>query len=272
MDSTKILPIWQPIGQSTHIISAKVAEKEGVLTSHTGTLDPMAEGVIIVLLGENRHKKYEYARWKKEYEFEIVFGLSTDTYDGLGMVTSFHDVKITKSSIRSILKELIGEYIQDVPPFSSAKVEGKPLHWFARNKKLSGIEIPRRAGKIYEIELLDYYVRDFGYVVSEIKKKIDLVTGDMRQDQIKTRWFQLKESMGGTEVVHIAKIRVVISKGMYIRSLSQDIAHKLKTTGFVFSLVRSRNGNYTKENSKTLGKVFGPNYLKDYDFVSRRRT
>lgn len=62
----------------------------GVKTAHTGTLDPMAEGVIIVLLGEERYKKYELAGLKKTYEFEISFGFETDTFDGLGLTVSKH--------------------------------------------------------------------------------------------------------------------------------------------------------------------------------------
>jgi tRNA pseudouridine55 synthase len=271
MDIPNILPVWQPVGFSTHIISAKVAEKYKTITSHTGTLDPMAEGVIIVLLDEERYKKYEYSDWTKEYEFEIVFGLSTDTYDGLGIVTSFHNVDISKEDVAEVLKPFVGSYVQDVPPFSSARVEGKPLHWFARNKKLSGIEIPRKAGEIYEIELLDMYTKDFRDVVENINERISLITGDFRQDQIKTRWYQLQESLEESKTMKIAKIRVVISRGMYIRSLSQDIAHKLNTTGFVYSLVRTRNGQFTRETSKTLSSVFGKDYLQKYNFVSRKK-
>ena len=84
----KILPIWQPVGYSTHKIAKAVSNKYGVKTSHTGTLDPLAQGVIIVLLDDERLKKYEYAHWPKTYEFEIVFGISTDTYDGMGIVTN----------------------------------------------------------------------------------------------------------------------------------------------------------------------------------------
>lgn len=269
MDIPKILPIWQPVGFSTHIISAKVAEKYDELTSHTGTLDPMAEGVIIILTGDERHMKYDYAEWKKEYEFEIVFGISTDTYDGLGMVTSFHDTHVTKYSIKEVLKGFEGDYIQDVPPYSSVKVEGKPLHWFARNKKLSGIDIPRKAGKIHEIELLDFYSKDFGHIVSDISKRIDMVTGDLRQDKIKTRWLQLRESLEETKSLQVAKVRVVMSKGMYVRSLSQDISEKLQSNGFVYSLVRTKNGEYTKKKSESLEDVFGKNYEEKYDFVSR---
>ena len=271
MNIPKILPVWQPVGFSTHIISAKVAERYKVVTSHTGTLDPMAEGVIIVLLDEERYKKYDYSEWTKEYVFEIVFGLSTDTYDGLGMVTSFHNVDILKKDVVEILKPFEGEYVQDVPPFSSARVEGKPLHWFARNKQLSGIEIPRKAGEIHEIELLDLYTKNFRDVVENINERISLITGDFRQDQIKTRWYQLQESLDEPKTVRIAKIRVVISRGMYIRSLSQDIAHKLNTTGFVYSLVRTRNGRYTKETSKNLTDIFGADYMEKYNFISRRK-
>lgn len=270
MNIPNLLPIWQPVGYSTHIISAKVAEKYNVLTSHTGTMDPMAQGVIIVLLGQKRNSKYELAKWLKEYEFEVVFGVATDTYDGMGLVTSFHEGSISEEILREVLKEFVGEYIQDVPPYSSTKVKGKPLHWFARNKKLSGIEIPRKAGEIYEIELLDFYTKDFSSIIDDLREKIGLVSGDFRQDQIKTRWIKFVETLKTGKNMQIAKIRVKMSKGLYIRSLSQDIANKMNTTGFVYNLVRSANGKYTKYNSKTLEEVFGADYLNNYDFVSKR--
>ena len=238
------------------------------LPNHTGTVDPMAEGVIIVLLGEERHKKYEYAEWIKEYVFEVIFGASTDTYDGLGLLTSFHDGFVDEGSVEKALESFKGDYVQDVPPYSSAKVNGKPLHWFARNAQLSGVEIPRRAGHVYEIELLDFYTKDFKHVVREIVEKINLVTGDLRQEKIKTRWAQLVETVEMGKTVQIAKIRVKMSKGLYVRSLSQDIAEKLKTSGFVFSLVRTQNGDYTRENSKTLEEVFGTDFPLNYDFNS----
>ena len=268
MDYPRILPIWQPIGYSTHIIASKVAEKYSTPTSHTGTVDPMAEGVIIVLLGEERHKKYEFAEWTKEYVFEVVFGASTDTYDGLGLLTSFHDGFVDEDSVEKALESFKGDYVQDVPTYSSAKVNGKPLHWFARNAQLSGVEIPRRAGHVYEIELLDFYTKDFKHAVREIAEKINLVTGDLRQEKIKTRWAQLSETVDTGKTVQIAKIRVKMSKGLYVRSLSQDIAEKLKTSGFVFSLVRTRNGEYSQENSQTLEEIFGTDFSLNYDFNS----
>ena len=268
MDIPNILPVWQPVGHSTHIIAAKVAEKYGVLTSHTGTIDPMAEGVVIVLLGEERLKKYEFAKWPKVYEFEVVFGLSTDTYDGMGVVTSFHEGAVSEEALRTALKSFEGEYTQDVPPYSAARVKGKPLHWFARNKKLSGIAIPRKVGKIYEIKLVDFYEKDFKHIVNALRERISKVTGDFRQSQINTRWVQLVEAQKAKKTVQVAKIWVKTSKGLYIRSLSQDIAHKMKTTGFVYSLVRTENGEHTKKDAKTLVEVFGNNYSKTYNFTS----
>ena len=269
MDIPKILPIWQPAGFSTHIISSKVGEKYGTITSHTGTLDPMAEGVIIILTGKERHMKYDYAAWTKEYVFEIVFGISTDTYDGLGIVTSFHGTHITKEALKDAISEFEGDYIQDVPPYSSVKVKGKPLHWFARNKKLAGVDIPRKAGQIHEIELVDFYSKGFGHIVENISDRIDLVTGDLRQDLIKTRWLQLRESLEETKSLQVAKVRVVMSRGMYVRSLAQDISAAVNDSGFVYSLVRTRNGEYTKKNVETMEDVFGKKYMDEFDFVSR---
>lgn len=269
MDLPRILPVWQPVGHSTHIIAAKVAEKYHVLTSHTGTLDPMAEGVIIVLLDEERYKKYEYAEWEKEYEFDIAFGITTDTYDGMGLVTSFYDVDVNEECIAEVMKEFVGEYVQDVPPYSSIKIDGKPLHWFARNKLLSGIDIPKRMGKVFDINLLKFYKIDFKDLVSDIEDRMNKVTGNFRQEKIKTRWHQLSETVDPKFQICVARVRVVLSKGLYVRSLSQDIAVKLNSSGFVFKLKRVRNGMYTRELCKSLPDLFGVNYHQHYDFVSR---
>lgn len=226
-----ILPIWQPVGFSTHEIARKLAEKHGVKTSHTGVIDPMAEGVVIVLLGEERLKKYEYAKWKKAYEFEVVFGLKTDTYDGLGLVEICgDDVVIEKKSLEDVLTRFVGPYTQQYPAYSSKVVKGKPLHWYSRNEKLDEVDIPEKSGEIYSIELLDLNKIDLSDVVSDVISRVDLVEGDFRQEKIKGRWDSTLRDVGDLSL-SIAKVRVCMSKGMYVRGLAVDIASKLNTCG-----------------------------------------
>ena len=155
MDSKNILPLWQPVGNSTNLIAHKISEKLKVKTSHTGTIDPMAEGVIIVLLGEERLKKYEYAKWIKGYEFEIIFGISTDTYDGMGLIVK-KDLKkiLKKETLLNLKSKFSGKYLQKIPPYSTKKIHGKHMHEFARSGL--SVELPIKAGKLYQFTLIEF--------------------------------------------------------------------------------------------------------------------
>jgi len=256
MKEKHIMPIWQPLGASTHIIAKKVCEKFGVLTSHTGTLDPMAEGVVIVLLGEARHKKYEYAAWKKTYEFEVVFGIETDTYDGLGLVKGTSDGEISQKKLSEVSRGMEGDYAQTIPTYSAIKMRGKPLHWYARNSKLDEISLPKRSGQIFALEVLDLYEISCTEMISSIKAKIEKVKGDLRQDEIVEGWERFLER-NALNKYKVAKLQVEMTKGLYVRSLCVDIANKLDSCGFVYSLVRKENGEYSKETSKTIDELFG---------------
>jgi tRNA pseudouridine(55) synthase len=249
MKIPKIIPVWQPVGSSTHYISQQIAEKYGVKTAHTGTLDPMAEGIIIILTGEERLKKFDYAKWTKTYEFEIVFGISTDSYDGLGLVTKVSEKsgKIAENEIKNILKNLEGKYTQTAPPFSAIKIKGKPMHWYARQNRLSEIIFPKRKGDIYNIKLISLLDVPWKKIKESLVDRVKIIKGDLRQEKIIRQW----ESMESAESYQVAKINVEMSKGLYVRALATQICKSLHREGFVFSIKRSSNGNYNKTNSKS---------------------
>lgn len=260
MYQAKIIPIWQPLGSSTHVIAKVLAEKHGVKTSHTGTLDPMAEGVIIVLVDDERHKKYDYAYWLKTYTFEIAFGIKIDTYDGLGIVdevdldnSKLHDLSADNLNIK--LQNFVGNYSQTIPPFSAIKIKGKPAHWYARNNKLHTITLPKRHGDIKNIQLISLKTLSIGEIVDDLVSKINFVEGDLRQTEIIKKWLEIKGRYSD-KFLPVAKINVQTTKGLYIRSFSQDIANSLGVLGFVLSLVRDKNGMYGKENSLTLHEAY----------------
>lgn len=304
-----VLPIWQPVGYSTHIISKKVSKllssgkRDIVKTAHTGTLDPMAEGVIIILVGENRHKKYEYAKWKKTYEFEMILGIKTDTYDGLGIIlnkeTSDFDPKafitkehtlqeslkgeskneieiFNKEFLENNLKKFLGTYTQVAPPYSAIKIKGKPLHWYARNKKLGEIELPTREGVIYNIELISQEIISGETIAKNIVKRVKLISGNLRQKEIILRWESFAEMHKNKSLTEEEKaktylkikIKVTTSKGMYVRTLVQDIAKKLGSIAFTYSITRIKNGDYSRENSITLEEIFGKEIVRNKELQS----
>ncbi len=266
----KILPIWQPVGFSTHLISQRVGEFYGVKTSHTGTLDPMAEGVIIVLLGEERLKKYEHAKWLKNYEFYIIFSISTDSYDTLGLATSvFQPINIEEKELKSTLCTFIGDYKQKVPPLSTIKIKGKHLHEYFHSEEK--VNLPEKQGKIYNLKLKSLKSMKSKDLVENITENISLVTGDFRQNEIANQWKAFLKNKNIPDSITIAKLEAKTSKGIYIRSLTQDIAKKMGTIGIAHGIIRTKNGKYGKKECKILEEIFGKNYQKVYDFNSKYR-
>ncbi len=254
MDKGKVLPIWQEIGYSTNQLALDAFNKYGQKTTHTGTLDPMAEGVVVLLIGNERFNKSIHSEGKKTYEFEIFQGISTDSFDGMGLVTkeNFEKQVDNERLIKNVLKSFVGKYTQEVPIYSSIRYKGKLLHQHAQNKEFVIDTMPMKNGEIYKIKLLGIRKRRAHSVISELITKIEGVrVGEFRQTRIIRNW---KNFVKNTQniLIPIIKIEVQMSRGLYVRSLSQDICRKLNTLGFVSSLVRTKNGKYNRQNCKEL--------------------
>lgn len=122
---------------------------------HTGTLDPMAEGVLICLVGAYTKLVDIITSNEKEYIATIKLGIETDTLDITGKVLNENkQIKLDKDTIKSTLNSFIGEYEQTIPKYSAVHVNGKRLYEYARNN--IEIELPKNRVFIKEIELLDY--------------------------------------------------------------------------------------------------------------------
>jgi len=252
LPKNNILPVWQQIGQSTNHLTKLVGQHLGVKTSHTGTLDPMAEGVVIVLCDDKRLKKIELASWKKTYEFEIAFGIQTDSFDGLGLIKKVGFKMPSENSVEATLRKFVGSYTQTVPIYSAIKYQGKKLFKHA-NAGTKVDTLPTKSGTIFRISLLGVRKQTVHSLIDEIIKKIAKVEGPLRQAEITAAWEKLKCDTFPTKELQIAKILAQTSRGMYVRSLSQDICKAVDCGGFVSSLVRTRNGAYNRKSCYNAG-------------------
>ncbi len=122
---------------------------------HTGTLDPLAEGVLPICIGKST-KLIDYLQEDKGYIADLQFGYISDTYDTEGVLQKSSDDKITKNELQEILKTFEGEIEQIPPIYSAIKINGKKLYEYARAGKEDEVEIPRRKVFISRIELLDF--------------------------------------------------------------------------------------------------------------------
>ena len=211
--NNSILPFWKPIGTSSSIIAKRVAEKLNCKTSHTGTLDPLAEGVIVVITGESSANKENFISEFKTYEFSFIFGFSTDTHDALGLIENINseEIFLTEEQIKEKLSIFIGSYRQKYPDFSSKKVLGKSLWEYKR----LGLEVPEVfiEGAIKEINVLEFSEVSSAIVLNHIKQQINLIKGDFRQEEILKKY---QESNFPAKFYEV-KVRIQMSRGLYVR-------------------------------------------------------
>jgi len=263
LDKSEILLIDKPAGISSFGVVARVrrklSEKSGwidvkgkdgvvrqkqrkVKVGHTGTLDPFATGLLILLVGKGTKKANEFLKLDKEYEATIRLGKVSSTGDPEGEIRLYQElpecscrekmavrsvvtggseqenleISDTQESIfeipslervEEVLKGLTGEIEQRVPNFSAVKINGQRAYKLAREGKM--IEMPVRKVKVYKIEILEY------------------------------KWPELS-------------IRCQVSSGTYIRALGEDIGKALGVGGYLTALRRTQVGKYRVEEAVKL--------------------
>ena len=151
-----VIPVWKPVDWTSFDVVKKLRSQiKPAKVGHAGTLDPFAEGVLMLCTGKYTKQVESFMDKEKEYLAEIQLGVETDTLDPTGKVVETANVpKLTEDKINLVLKEFIGEIKQEPPMFSALKVNGQPLYKLARK----GIKIPRenRTVNIYDIQLINF--------------------------------------------------------------------------------------------------------------------
>ena len=150
-----ILVIDKPAGYTSRDIVNLVSKKLKIKKAgHTGTLDPMATGVLVICLGKATKLCEMLTSDVKEYTAKVTLGIKTDTLDNTGKVIAKKDLKISKEELEKVLNSFKKKYLQEVPLYSAVKVKGKKLYEYAR----AGIEVtlPKKEVEIFDIKLLDY--------------------------------------------------------------------------------------------------------------------
>ena len=120
---------------------------------HTGTLDPIATGVLVLTIGKATKLNELITATEKKYQVEAILGLKTDTLDITGNVLKKENTNFTKEEITNTLNSFLGSYNQEVPIYSAVKINGKKLYEYARNEE--NVTLPKRVVIIKEIVLDD---------------------------------------------------------------------------------------------------------------------
>ncbi len=152
--------IDKPAGMSSFSVVARVRRKlrdrEGkkVKVGHTGTLDPFATGLLIILAGKATKKSDEFLKKDKEYEATVFLGKNSTTGDIEGEIVDVSDKVPTEEEVRKACEKFVGEIEQTVPVFSAVKINGERAYKLARKGK--EIEMPTRKVEIYSLDVLSY--------------------------------------------------------------------------------------------------------------------
>lgn len=205
-----IYPIYKPSGITSFKIISLVRKKSGIKrVGHGGTLDPFADGVLVVAVGRKFTKKLTeiLKNSEKEYVAEIILNQKSDTYDITGNITNLTIDKIpTKKEIESVLSNFVGEIMQSPPPYSAIKIGG-----------IRACDLIRK--KNFDVEKLKTLIKPKKVVI----KKIEILE------------YQYP----------FLKLKIVCMSGVYIRSLANDLGEKLSCGGILKSLTRTKVANFT---------------------------
>lgn len=150
-----VLVIDKPIGYTSHDIVQIVRRGTHIRRAgHTGTLDPRASGVLVVLLGPAVRLSEYVSASNKRYQAVIQLGANTDTYDAEGVITDTFDVNVSEEEFETAIEDFVGEIEQVPPPYSAVKVRGRKAYDMAR--KGETVELDPRNVTVYSMDLLEW--------------------------------------------------------------------------------------------------------------------
>ena len=232
--------IYKPIGQTPNeLIGIYKKENKNVKkVSFAGRLDPMAHGTMLLLINEECKMHDTYIGHNKIYEFQILYGFQTDTFDVLGILKKYLSPIKFKKNIDSInLNKYIGKTKQEYPPYSSIVVNKKPLWEWSKLGLIDTIKpLPSKEIEIYEFEEIihESSIESYESLHEKIKSMIYSLSEKnqpkFRVPEIMNVWNtyfdSYKDILTGLTPI-IKKYRANVSSGTYIRSLSNQIGNDI---------------------------------------------
>lgn len=243
-----VIPYYKKRGETPKEALQRLRKECPVLKdealSYAGRLDPLAEGLLVVLVGEANKEREKYLGLPKTYQLEVLFGWSTDSYDIAGKLTDAKDARVNPLQLTKALGELEGRREEPYPPYSSKPVNGKPLFEWAREGRLDEIDIPTHMVNIKKIQLLKTRTITGDDLYKYVAKSLGLLTGDFRQDEIWSCW---EQNLKGTynKEYDIAVLDVHCGSGAYMRQLAHELGEHVSVPALALSIQRTEVGEYT---------------------------
>ncbi|MBI5530398.1 MAG: hypothetical protein HY918_02760 [Candidatus Doudnabacteria bacterium] len=265
----EIYNIYKPVGltplQALEKFKKQKKLPEKFKMTYAGRLDPLAEGVLILLSGSKLKEKDKFLGLNKTYQAQILFGVSTDSFDLMGKITKV-DYKLPEiNEIKKEVKKLIGKVILPIPPYSSVPINGKPSFMHARAGELGLNNINSREMNIIKITSRAYKKISADKVLKSAQEKISSVAGDFRQKEILKLWekkinpgFRIADALVRNDKdAKFLVIDIIVScgSGTYVRSIAHQLGQQLNCPALLYHLTRQKVGPYNIKSSIKLKKT-----------------
>jgi tRNA pseudouridine(55) synthase len=228
-------------------------ELAGVPLTYAGRLDPMAQGKILILIGDECKKRERYDGLDKEYEFEVLLGFQSDTGDLLGIADRGAEFRTcTVDECTAAAKRFVGRSRLPYPAFSSKKVAGKQLFQHALDGTLKDVEVPQTKGRVYRITFLGMRTVSAEVLAKDIFYRLGLqkadstavrTENDFRRGEVTERWRNIFAAARCGYM--ILSFRATVASGTYVRTLASLIAGEMHTCGLAYSIKRTKIGKFT---------------------------
>lgn len=196
--------------------------------SYAGRLDPVAEGQMLVLVGEENKNREKFLNLDKEYHATFLVGVKTDSGDVLGLIDDQKEINVSKDEVENKLKEIAKLKEQKYPWFSGKTINGVKLFEHFKEGR-TDIERPTKKIQIKEINLVAFDNQNSKEIEKYILDSISKVKGDFRQKEIAKKWQEYFENKIGE--MQTFEIKIKVSSGTFIRGLTENF-------GFPTALLR----------------------------------
>lgn len=227
----------------------------GIPLAYAGRLDPMASGKLLIVIGDECKVQEKYHNLDKQYEFSVLFGVSSDTADVLGRLGIADTIPTpTLPLLQTICKKLVGEVELPYPHFSSKTIKGKPLHVWTLEGRLDEITIPTKRSTIFNIRPTKLEIKTRTEIYQEVSAKIETIPkvtdeskalgNDFRRVDVRADWKRFMETGNPDDILTIATFSCISSSGTYMRTLAEVIAKACGTTGLAYHIHRTTIGHY----------------------------
>ena len=231
---SKVIKLYKPLGltplQALDRLRVAWPEYAKTKLTYAGRLDPLAEGVMLVAVGDEVHNKAAYTKLDKTYQFELLYGFATDTHDVMGLVTEVGEPRPIGNAPVDLL---VGPWQQEYPEYSSPKIAGK--------KSFS------KQVEIYEADILDFYYISGRELLKMIVDRIGRVVGDFRQAAIIQAWQNILTERADV-LFTIVKGEMKVSSGTYVRAIAHELGRRAGCPALAFSIKRTKVGKYKIED------------------------